>query len=589
MEAGVAPKRGLFLVLAVVLLLRLPLLNQAIQGDDHIYITEGAHALVEPLHPGHTKYVFTGREVDLRGHSHPSTNGWFLAPLIAAFGGVREIPFHAAYLLFSIVAACAMWSLACRFSPQPMWAALLFLAVPAFVVNGASLEADVPFLAFWLASIALFCSGRLLLAAAAMVLASLTAYQAVLLTPILAVWVWMKCRDSRAAWAVIFTAPLAIATWQIFERLTTGALPAATLSGYLGIYETLAAKLQNAAMLTIHSWFIVFPLLLPPALVMAWRKRHEPDTLFLLSWMGIFFAGALAIFFAGSARYLLPMAAPVCILASRLRPRFLALGYGLQLLLSLELAAVNYQHWDAYRQFAHKLRPIAAGHRVWIDDEWGLRHYLEEQGGLPLMKSTRLQPGEIVVTSELGQPVEITAPATTIAKFEIRPTIPLRLIGLESASGYSTVSRGYWPFGISSGVIDRVRALQVGERHPVLQYVPLDSPQARTHIVSGVYPNDRWMSKIAVFALKSPSVAMPLEVSFFLSEKAAAHRVTLRLDDREIASGTYQKPGAYTLISAPVKPAGATALVEIEVDRTFNAPGDNRDLGVVLIGVGFQQ
>src|SRR5579863_5759899 len=365
MEARVAPRSGLWLVLAVVLLIRLPLLNQAIQGDDHIYISEGAHALIDPLHPGNTQYVFRGREVDLRGHTHPDTNGWFLAPLIAAFGGVREIPFHAIYMVFSLIAASAMWSLAQRFSPQPLWAALLSLAVPAFVVNGSSFEADVPFLAFWMAAIAFFCADRLLLSAIAMVLAAMTAYQAVLLTPILAVWVWLKRRDSSAAWAVIFVPPVFIAGWQIFERLTTGAMPAAVLSGYFTIYQTLAAKLQNALMLSIHSWFIVFPPLFGLAMFQAWRRRRDPDTFFLLAWMAIFFAGALVIFFAGSARYLLPMAAPVTLLASRLRPRLLAIGYGVQLLLSLEFATVNYQHWDGYRLFAQKLQPLAAGHRVW--------------------------------------------------------------------------------------------------------------------------------------------------------------------------------------------------------------------------------
>ena len=580
--------RGLWLVLAVVLLIRLPLLNQAIQGDDNIYISEGAHGLIDPLHPGNVSYVFQGRAVDLRGHPHPTTYGWFLAPLIAATGGVPEVPFHAVYIVFSVIAACAMWSLARRFSPRPLWAALLFVAVPAFVINGSSFEADVPFLAFWMAAIALFCADRYLLAAVAMVLASLTAYQAVLLTPILAVWVWLKRRNSRAAWAVILVPPLTIAAWQIFERFTTGALPAAVLTGYFTIYQTMAAKLKNALMLAIHSWFIVFPLLVPPAFVFAWRKRRDPDTAFLLAWIGIFFAGALAIFFSGSARYLLPMTAPVCLLASYLRPRWLAFGYGIQLLLSLELAAVNYQHWDAYRQFAHKLRPMAAGHRVWIDDEWGLRHYLGDQGGLPLLKTTRVQPGEIVVSSELGHSVDVTAPKTPLLKMEIRPAIPLRLIGLSGDSGYSDVSRGFWPFGISHGVIDRVSAVQIGERHPMLEYVKLDSPQAAAHIVSGIYPNDRWMSKSAMVVLKSPATAKPLSLTFYISDKAPARRITLRLDDREVISQTFSSTGIQTLATAPLKPAGNTTVVGIEVDRTFNAPGDNRDLGVVLIGIGFE-
>ncbi len=98
--------------------------------------------------------------MDLRGHSHPPLNAWPLALLVAASASVKEVPFHAAYIVFSLIAAWSMWSLARRFSPHPLWATLLFLAVPAFVVNGNSFEPDVPFLAFWMASIALFCSGR---------------------------------------------------------------------------------------------------------------------------------------------------------------------------------------------------------------------------------------------------------------------------------------------------------------------------------------------------------------------------------------------------------------------------------------------
>src|SRR3954470_3015280 len=192
MEAGVSNKPLLWL-LALVLLIRLPFLNQAIQGDDHIYLAEAEHALIDPLHPSDVKYVFLGDDVDLRGHSHPPGNAWPLAGLLLLFGDVKEVPFHAAYILFSIIAVWAMWSLACRFSERPLWATLLFIAVPAFVVNGGSLEADLPFLAFWLASIALFVSSRrrLPLAALAMAAAAMMAYQAVLLIPILAVYIWL--------------------------------------------------------------------------------------------------------------------------------------------------------------------------------------------------------------------------------------------------------------------------------------------------------------------------------------------------------------------------------------------------------------
>src|SRR6185503_15068604 len=107
-------------------------------------------------------------------------------------------------------------------------------------------------------------------------------------------------------------------------------------------------------MLFIHSWFLVFPSLF----VLLWRKRQEP---FLLAWTGIFFCGAVVLFFAGSARYLLPMAAPVALMASRVSRRWLAAGFAAQITLSLGLAVVNYQHWDAYRRF------VPGQPRMWVN------------------------------------------------------------------------------------------------------------------------------------------------------------------------------------------------------------------------------
>jgi Gpi18-like mannosyltransferase len=168
---------------------------------------QAEHAQIDPLHPNHVQYVFLGDRVDLRGFPHPPFNAWFLGLLLAAMGDIREVPFHAAYILFSVIAALAMWSLAKRFSPHPLWATLLFLAVPAFVINGNSFESDLPFLAFWMAAVACFVAGRWTWAAIAMVLAALSAFQAVFLTPILAVYVWIYRRKDRTAWLLTLVAP----------------------------------------------------------------------------------------------------------------------------------------------------------------------------------------------------------------------------------------------------------------------------------------------------------------------------------------------------------------------------------------------
>ena len=56
---------------------------------------------------------------------------------------------------------------------------------------------------------------------------------------------------------------------KLFRELVEGDSPrhAAVLTGHFANYglQKLAAKLANAAMLFIHSWWIVFPALVPPA------------------------------------------------------------------------------------------------------------------------------------------------------------------------------------------------------------------------------------------------------------------------------------------------------------------------------------
>jgi len=372
-------RRQIILITLVVLALRLPFLNQAFQGDDVLYLTEAAHAQIEPLHPKHTTYVFMGRDIDMRGQSHPPLNAWFLALLIATLHNVSEIQFHAAYILFSLIAAWSALAIARRFSPHPLLATLLFCATPAFVINGTSLEADLPLVALWLLSTALYIlavdrqSTLLLIASsAAMALMALCAYQSILLVPILLLY----GRRWRPAQIAAFTPLAVLLAWNAFERFSTGALPAGVLANYMTTYglQALAQKIKSAVALTGHLTWLAFPTvwLTPSALglpmlwalpfataaafydlnplfwgsiaigagILIWCGRHWRE--FLAQWVLIFFSGALIIFFAGSARYLLPIALPVAILATqRVHLRLLQISLACGFALSLALAAVN--------------------------------------------------------------------------------------------------------------------------------------------------------------------------------------------------------------------------------------------------------
>lgn len=620
-------RRQLIVVALAVLALRIPFLNQALQGDDVLYLTEAEHAQIEPLHPKHTVYVFIGREIDMRGQSHPPLNAWVLGVLLAVFRDIHEIPFHAAYLLFSLIAAFSALALARRFSPHPLWATLLFLVTPAFVINGTSLEADVPFAALWLLATAFYIyavdrrSTRLLAASAvAMALAGVCAYQSFLLTPILLLY----GRKWRAARFAAFMPIAALGAWQLFERFSTGALPAGVLAGYMQSYglQVAGQKLKNAASLMGHLAWLAFPTLwLPPLILLPvaiGAAFYDPNPLFWGSvavgvgilihcvrhwrefpaqWVLVFFAGALAIFFAGSARYLLPIALPVAILASqRAGLRLLRVSLGCGFLLSLALAWVNYKHWDGYRQFARTLEKDVETKRTWINGEWGLRYYFESEGGLPLAQGQAIHPNELVVTSQLGYPIPFTTGggvlAPTVERI-ITSRVPLRIIALQGRSAYSTTMFGLRPFDISLAPIDRVRGEIMLERKPELTDLPMNAPQAEQQIVSGIYQLEngqwRWMSQSAAILLKPPSQPEPLWVRFVIPDAAPARQIKVELNEQLVASQTYSAPGSYVITSGPQHPLGDSARVSIQIDKPFSVQGDNRKLGIILTEVGFQE
>jgi len=621
------------LIVLVVLALRLPFLNEAIQGDDVDYLYGAEHAQIEPLHPYHTRYVFLGDMVEMRGHPHPPLDVWYLAGLLALFGDVREIPFHAAYILFSLIAGVSALYLARRFCPYPVLATVLFLVTPAFVVNGTSLESDLPFVAFWLAAVAMFVHAvdrkslfTMGLSCVAMALAALTAYQAVVLVPILFLYAWK--RAGRVFYIALLTPVFVIALFQIFERISAGSLPASILEGYMQSYgfQAGAQKLKSAVALAGHLGWIVFPILTFAAFgrriailgvvallagvydhnpifwvsiaagasVLIWSVEHGHD--FLAQWILIFFAGAVVIFFAGSARYLLPLAVPVAILVTKqLSPRWLYAGIALELVLSLALAVVNYKQWGAYREYARSLAQDAQTKRVWVDGEWGLRYYLESEGALPLQRNQVVRPGDVVVSSQLQSFKFNTGGGTLAPLSEIGVTsrIPLRIVALNSRSAYSSAGLGLRPFDISRGPIDFVRADIVVERKPTLEHLPMNAPEGAQQIISGVYELEenkwRWTSGNAVLLLKSPGQPTPIKVDLYIPDQSPARTIRLFVDDRPLSEVHYDRPGAYAITTDPVTPLGSSTTLTIAIDKTFSVAGDPRQLGIILTGAGFEK
>lgn len=596
-----AVRRDLLIVAFFVLLTRLPFITQPIQGDDLYYLYGAMHAQVEPLHPHHAKYVFQGIEVDMRGHPHPPLNAWILGGILALTGDIIEPVFHSVYLLFSMVCGMAVYFIAKKYATRPLLATLLFLATPVFWVNGTSLESDIPLLACAMTGIALFVHGRIWWAMIPLFLAGLAAYQSVALIPVL----WFLRRGYLQA-----CVPAAgVIGYQVFERITSGVFPVAVSVGYFQEYgmQRLAAKLSSGAALTGHlawlagpvavwewswallagipaayfDWNPLFWLSFGIGVMILWRVDG-----FLGWWIRIFFVASLFLFFAGSARYLLPIAPAICIWASnKISEDRLSFAIAAQMMLAGLLAVTNYQHWDGYRRFVESMKPqiqaaLDANQDVWVDGEWSLRFYAEALGAQPLKQNQEFRAGDLVLTQKLGGIASRVGTLQEVATKSIRPILPFRLIGLDTKSGWSSSAFGLRSFDIAFTPVDVVAAYQAIERLPTVSDLPMNAPEVETQVLSGIFEleenKNRWTGKRASMVLKpKPGV---IEVTAYTPRPL---ELVIKVDNQEIHRQKLTE-GLHTVETKPIKGEGESLLLTLETDTAFIASGDTRELGLIL-------
>jgi hypothetical protein len=323
---------------------------------------------------------------------------------------------------------------------------------------------------------------------------------------------------------------------------------------------------------------------------------QNPDR-FLAAWVILFFAAALAAFYAGAARYLLPLAAPLALLAARtVSKTLLAAGVAVQLAFSLVLATAYYQYVSQYRDFAARLEPLVESRRMWFNADWGLRYYLESIGGEHVLSDRPVLPQAALVTSRLGGVASVQAMGKRreVLRAEIRTrSIPLAVVGVGSRSGNASAGFGLLPFDYGERLLDEVVAEVVGVPEPTASYLTMASPEAGDHLMLGFHQLEqgqwRWIGPRATAVLRAPgSETSPMiEVSFHIPGMAPARTVTVEINGEVAALETYPGPGAYTL-RAPVTAArGEAVTVGISVDESFQVAGDARELGVVVTALGF--
>ncbi|MBI1354083.1 MAG: hypothetical protein GC160_07035 [Acidobacteria bacterium] len=631
-------RRDVLLLILLVLAIRLPFVGQPVQGDDAYYLLIAENARVDPAHAMQFGFRLQGETVWAAGHTRPPGDGYVLAALLTLLGGVREVPLHLFYTGFSLLAVLAMYWLARRFTGRAFEAALIFAATPALVVNGGKLESDVPMLAFWTLGAACFVHRRYLPAGASLAAAATFGYQLVFCLPVLALWAWREDRRSPAAWAALTTGPALLASWQLFERLSAGAAPAEALAGYASSYGLLALerKWRNLLALEAHLGWMASPLLLAAwlrdrrwalaagaalagaqaltlegysAVELAFFVASAGLGLALLlacvaearrswpaAWVAVFFAAAILLFYAGSARYLLPLAPAVALLLTgAVSSRALWFGaMAVQLALGLALAESERRYDEGYRLFAERLEPLVGSARLWSNAEWGLRYYLGRLGGEPLLRDQSVPAGAIVAESDLAGHINygVEGSRQELLRLEAGPgPIPLRTIGRGSHAGYSSSDFGVLPFGLGGGPIDTVTAWLIGRPDPTVSYLRLGDPATDAHLLAGFFPSDgadwRWMGPRGSAVLLVPDGATRFELDLHIPDQAPARHVEVEIDGRIVASVDYDGTGG-RLLEAPVElPPGPVRIV-IRASPSYSPPGDGRELAIVVNGFGFR-
>jgi hypothetical protein len=210
-----------------------------------------------------------------------------------------------------------------------------------------------------------------------------------------------------------------------------------------------------------------------------------------------------------------------------------------------------------------------------VDDSWGLRYYLEAEGALAIPRDQTFSAGDVVVSRGAHPGRQL------LSALEIRPAIPLRLFSVDNKSTYSSATGRLWPFEFSNAPVDRVRAELVSERKAELSWV---TPADQQQVLRGLYPDSWTTTEATVLVKRAPG---RLRADFIIHPQSLARNIRLLVDGKAVAEQTLAGPGAYSL-SASVDGDSPSIAVTLAVDKTFSVPGDGRQLGILVQGIGFK-
>jgi 4-amino-4-deoxy-L-arabinose transferase-like glycosyltransferase len=236
----------LILILATLVCL-IPFSGKAFHIDDTLFVWAAKHIQSHPENPYGFTVNWYGSEMPMSDvMKNPPLNSYYIAGA-ASLIGWSETALHIAFFIPAFAVIFGTYRLAEGFCKKPLFAALLTLFSPAFLVSGTTVMCDVSMLAFWIWAVVLWVKGieknsswRLILAAILIALSALTKYYGMSLIPLLAIYAIFKKRG-LGWWMLYLLIPAAVLAWYQFATyslygrgllLDAGEYAVATREGY---------------------------------------------------------------------------------------------------------------------------------------------------------------------------------------------------------------------------------------------------------------------------------------------------------------------------------------------------------------------
>ncbi len=401
-----------------VLAANLVFIRQAFHIDDGIYLLLARNIATSPWFPQDFPTYFEGLYVpDLASTEHPLPVTSYWMALIGRFSyGLTEVSLHLGFLIFPLILVYSMYVLARRYTACPLLASLTLLFLPVVYVLSHTVMTDVPQLALWVASVAMFIQGMetrnaiwVSLGGVAATFACFVSYSSLCLIPLLAVLARLR-KDRGALNAILIFPGMILGIWLAVSFSHYGRLPPAQLLGFYFLVK----QAVSPVLLIRKCIYIILAIgsvtIFPLGLLVSSRKRaiaigllfaapamwisgasqyalvekimfvfffcagvggiveivsesisgHEGD-LFLRVWFAGMILFAAILYMTGSARYLLEAMPPFVLLFYRRVERkwevrkvrwLAAMNLVLGASLAFLLARADYEFAGIYREFA---------------------------------------------------------------------------------------------------------------------------------------------------------------------------------------------------------------------------------------------